>query len=91
MLLFFAAFAVKDLTGGMPLAPLCQQAAREALLQHLHDRRGIAALWLPDQQMKMLGHDGISDHDKIVAPANLLQNFEKPRISKQSAAASAAE
>jgi len=52
---------------------------------------GIAALWLSDQQMKMLGHDGLSDHDKIVAPANLLQNFEKPRISKQSAAASAAE
>jgi len=34
----------------------------------------------------MLGHDGMSDHDKIVAPANLLQNFEK-----QSAATSAAE
>jgi len=65
MLLFFAAFAVKDLTGGLPHPSRFSKAGLNM---------SYAAEFPPSPRT-------------LVAPANLLQNFEK----QSAAAASAAE
>ena len=54
-----------------------QKLAREALLQHLYHGRWRARLRLADQQMEVFRHYHISDYDKTVAAANLLEGFEK--------------
>ena len=60
----------------MSLQPL-EKLVREALLQHLHHGRWRALLRLADQQMEVFRHHDISDYDKTVAAADLLEGFEK--------------
>jgi hypothetical protein len=50
---------------------------RKALLENLHDNRGIALLRLADQQMKMPRHHDVSHHGKLIAEAHLLKRPEK--------------
>ena len=54
-----------------------EKLVREALLQHLHHGRWRALLRFADQQMEVLRHHHISDYDKTVAAADLLESFEK--------------
>ena len=54
-----------------------EQAASESLLDSLHHHGGIASLRFAQQKMHVLGHDDIADHDKMVAPAHLLEHLNK--------------
>ena len=54
-----------------------QHAARETLLDHLHDGGRRATFGLADQQMNVIGHDDISDDHEMVALADLLKNLEE--------------
>jgi hypothetical protein len=50
---------------------------REALLQYLHDGRWVTTVGLADKQMNMLRHQHITDNNKTVATAHLLEDFKK--------------
>jgi hypothetical protein len=52
-------------------SPRLQKMPCKTLLQHLHHRRRSSPLRFAHEQMKMLRHDHISDHHKIVAAAHL--------------------
>jgi hypothetical protein len=54
-----------------------QELASKVLLEYLHHRRWRPLLRLADQQMEVFRHHYISDHDKTVAAAYLLEDFEK--------------
>ncbi len=60
-----------------PPSPFSEQTPRKALLQHLHDRRRRAPVWLADQQVNVLGHDYVADYDKAIPFPHLFQDFEK--------------
>jgi hypothetical protein len=54
-----------------------QESSRESLLESLHHGRRVAALRFAEQQMHMLGHHDVTDDNKAIAPADLLQNLEE--------------
>ena len=54
-----------------------QKLAGKALLEYLHHGRWRPLLRFADQQMEVFRHHYISDHDKTVAAAHLLEDFEK--------------
>jgi len=54
-----------------------QDAARKAKFQGLHHRRRSFLLWFADQQVDMLGHDHVTDNDKLMAPSDLLEDRQK--------------
>jgi superfamily I DNA and RNA helicase len=56
---------------------LAQQTPRKTLFQSVHHDRRIAALRFAEEQMHVLGHDHITDNDKTIATADLLQHLEK--------------
>ena len=59
-------------------APLStQHSAGELLFENLHDRGGRAALGLTDEQVYVIGHGHVTDHDELVALAHLFQNLQK--------------
>ena len=58
------------------LAPR-KQGARRALLENLHDLGRISKVRFGDEQMDMLGHHYISDHDETVALAHLLKDRQE--------------
>jgi hypothetical protein len=63
---------------GLPFAALMiEQAPRKAELQGLHHHRRRAALRLADQQMKVLGHDHVSENHNAVALPHLFQHGEQ--------------
>ena len=64
------------LCGILPAFPL-KDALRIALLKHLHDRGRVTDFRFTDQQMKMLGHDHVSQHDKAIAHPRLFQNAQE--------------
>jgi len=64
------------------LAP--QDAPCESLFEHLHDRGLRAAFRLGDQQVKVFRHDDVSDHNEVVAAANLFENLQEKGASFRS-------
>ncbi len=54
-----------------------QKLASKVLLEYLHHGRWRPLLRLAYQQMEVFGHHDISDYDKTVAAAHLLEDFEK--------------
>jgi len=55
-----------------------QQLPRGPLLQNLHDCRRSAHPRFVDQQVDVLGHHYIADHNKTETLAGLLQNVQEP-------------
>ncbi len=53
---------------------LGQQRVRGALFEHLHDRRRGAHFRFRDQEVNMLGHHDVADHDKAVSLAGLFEH-----------------
>ena len=49
----------------------------EALLQHLHHDRRRGLLRFADQQMEVLGHDHVAEHDKAMASPDFFQKLEQ--------------
>jgi hypothetical protein len=66
--------------GERPLArlpmPLLTQAARNPLLEHLHDFRGTAGSRFADQQMHMFGREHIADQCKTIPGTDLLEDLD---------------
>ena len=58
-------------------AKFAQQPMGEGLFQGGQHQRGISALRLGEEKMDMLRHDYVTDDDKLMALADLLQHFEK--------------
>jgi len=57
------------LVGSAPPLPLAQHAPGESQLQRQHDGRGRAALRFADEQIKVFGHDYVSqNYDSVAAP-----------------------
>src|SRR5579863_57332 len=54
-----------------------QKTPRKTLFKRLHHDGRVGSLRLADQQMHMLGHDHISNHDKTIALADLFQYLEE--------------
>jgi len=69
-----------------PTALPGQYAPRKAQFERLHHHRKIFLLRFAEQQMNVLRHDHVTDHDQYVALADLFQDFQK-----QIAAAGSAE
>ncbi len=58
--------------------PLSRPAlARDTLLEYLHDDRWILDFRLPDQQMKVLGHDHVAGHNKLGFLSGFLKNLQE--------------
>jgi hypothetical protein len=51
--------------------------APQTLFQSLHHDRRIAARRFAEEQVHVLGHDHVTNHDKAIAAADLLQHLEK--------------
>ena len=60
-----------QLPGGCPPSGLAPQAARHALLQHLHDGGRSAPGGLADEQVNVVGHDDVTRERESVAVAHL--------------------
>jgi hypothetical protein len=60
---------------------------RKALLHNLHHHGEVGVLRFANQQVKMLGHDYITDYHKLIPLPGLFQYLDKqvapPRCSKQ--------
>ena len=56
---------------------LVQDLACETLLQNLHHCRGRSLLGLADEQVNVVGHHHIADHDKEIALPRLFQNLQE--------------
>ncbi len=56
---------------------IANQGDGAAMLQHLHDERGIAGFRFADEQMKVFGHDHVTLDDELVALTNLLKDVEE--------------
>jgi hypothetical protein len=65
------------LRGVAPPSRLCQNAARKAEFEGLHDSRRILLLRFADQQVNVFGHDHVAGNDEAIAPAYLLQHSQK--------------
>jgi len=65
------------LPGGCPPSGLAPQAARHALLQHLHDGGRSAPGGLADEQVNVIGHDDVAHEHESVAVAHLAQNLHE--------------
>jgi hypothetical protein len=59
------------------LTHLDQNAPCEAEFQSLHDRGRSTLLRFVNQQMKVFGHDDISDDNELILLSDLLQHLEK--------------
>jgi len=60
--------------GGCPVSSsLRDYASRKAKFESLHHGRRSLYLRFADQQVNMFGHDHVTGHKKLIAPANLLQ------------------
>lgn len=56
---------------------LAAEAARDALLQDLHDLRGSGARGLVDQQVNVFGHDDVARQLELVAIAHFAEDFDE--------------
>src|SRR5690242_838864 len=54
-----------------------QYLVRKALFQDFHHYRGIASIRLGHEEMEVLRHDHVADHDETVILAGALQNLQK--------------
>jgi hypothetical protein len=63
------------LSGIPALVP--QNTPRQSLLEHLHDRGLSTAFRFTDEQVKVLRHHHVSDHDEVVASANLFKDSQE--------------
>ena len=62
----------------VPAPPLFgQDAPRKTWLERLHYGRRIFLLRFADEQVNVLGHNHVADHHEGIAPAYLLEHFEK--------------
>ena len=50
----------------------------ETLLHYLHDGRRCSRLRFPDQQVKVLGHDYVTDDPEAILLSRFFQDFQKP-------------
>ena len=56
--------------------PLFTQGARNSLLEHLYDFRGVAGSRFADQQMHMFGHQHIADQLETIPGSDLLEDVD---------------
>jgi hypothetical protein len=59
------------------LSPLGQKAARKSKFKSLHHGRGSLYLRFADEEVNMFGHGYVTDDDKLIALACLLEHGEK--------------
>ncbi len=47
------------------------------MFDDLHNRRRRSAFWLADEQMNVVGHHDVADHNKLVALTDFLEYLQK--------------
>ena len=56
---------------------LFQNSPRKTEFERLHHRRWVLFLRFADEKMNVFGHDHVSDDDKLIATAHLLEHGQK--------------
>ncbi len=81
----FSRFSRSGFRGHPKSSILCDYASRKTNLKSLHNGRRSLLLRFANQKVNMFRHDHVTNHDKLIASAHLLQNSKKQIATARSA------